>query len=744
MIGHVAALILLLFLSGTAETPSSVSQPPAGPLVLRGADVESWLDAFAEKAPRDGAPSGAALGEWLEAAALSGDPELRERGLLVVARLALLQKPDGYLGTTDPAARNERQPIRADEAPEMYATLSGLITAAGEWSDPTARAVAAKLADYLLARIAPGKAEFWVLPGDESIAGPAEQLGLHATMLAGPVARLGTPKCLAWSRWVVQSLDRWSGRDLVASLARGDAPPGVPYAILHRNLLVFLELGDAMLTRTARKVWGTLARSQASLTDTESVASWLRLSQALLEATGDAACAEAVEWALWNRLLPAQAKEGWYTSVPLSGVRKDDPRTDVLAGETALTIARRGAVIVTEDGAALCQYAPVAAEVTLPSGNRLTIGQRTDYPSDGDVHVSVTLARPERFVLRIRIPGWCTEPRATVNGEPVADLEPGEFGLIDRTWRSGDRLELSFPMEPRWLSRDGRYALARGPLVYALDTAWCDPVNRRRLATVAAVATEPPIRMATPAGALGPAYVVRVSLRDGARALAPMLPLANAGKAPATPDDSCTVWMPEATTGRFRPLDLRHAMNVHGADGRGLFTTVLATEESFPFTSFGAHTLGGVPFDVVDPATNAGRGLLVLRGGEGRDLATRYPTRAVVSVGMRCRALHILGGVAGWGHPVRKGAGRWGDLTVRIHYENARTDEVRLRNGEHLADYSTRVDVPGSQHALDLGGKQLRTLRIPVNPSSPVTEIEFLDNGTPLAPVIAAVTPELP
>jgi hypothetical protein len=269
-------------------------------------------------------------------------------------------------------------------------------------------------------------------------------------------------------------------------------------------------------------------------------------------------------------------------------------------------------------------------------------------------------------------------------------------------------------------------------------------VNRHRLATVTDIATASPMPMAAPADARGPAYVARVSLPDGARALAPMLPLANAGRAPATPDEPCTVWLSQATTGRFRRLDLRHAMNVHGADGRGLFTTVLATDESFPFASFGTETLGGVPFDIVDPATNDGRGLLILRGGEGRALATRYPTRAVVSVGTRCRALHVLGGVAGWGHPVRKGAGRWGDLTIRVHYENARTDEVRLRNGEHLADYSTRVDVPLSQHALDLGGKQLRTLRIPVNPASPVTQIEFLDNGTPLAPVIAAVTAELP
>ncbi|NQT85675.1 glycoside hydrolase family 127 protein [bacterium] len=745
MTRHALAFLLLLLLPARLEAQAPLAERlEANVALLRSVDVEPWLAMFAAPAQRGAAPVAEPLGHWLEAAALSGDPALRARAGVVIARLAAMQEPTGYLGVTDPVVRDPSHPIRAAGTPEMFAMLRGLLAASDACGDATALATAKKLADYLLAHVAPGKAEFWLVPGEGSIAGPANQLGLHAAILAGPVARLGDPKYLAWSRWVVGSLDRWAGRDVLASLARGDVPADVPPAALHRVLLALLALRDDGLTRTVRNVWGRLASSRASLTDTAVVASWLLLSQALLEATGDVACAEAVERTLWNPLLAAQSTDGWHATAPFAGTRTEASRTDVLAGARALAGVRRTLAIAIEDGAAICQYVPLTVQVTLPSGNALAIQQRTAYPTDGAVHIVVEPKAAERFVLQLRIPAWCADPTATVNGQAIEGLEPGQFARIERTWRSGDRIELSFPMAPRWLAEGGRRALARGPLVYALDAAWCDPVNRRRLAAASAVSTEPPTPTDTPAGAFGPAYLVRIVLPGGRRALAPMLPFANRGMAPATPSDACVVWLPEAASGRFRTLDLRPTMNVHGSDGRALFTTALARDESFVFPRYGTHTLGGVPFDLVDPGANGGRGLLILHGGSSRDLAARYPTRAAAPVGTRCRALHVLGGVAGWGHPATKRSGRWGDLTVRIRYENARTQEVRWRNGEHLADYSTRSHVPGSRHALDLDGKQLRTLRIPTNPDSPVTRVEFLDNGTPLAPVIAALTAELP
>jgi hypothetical protein len=54
-----------------------------------------------------------------------------------------------------------------------------------------------------------------------------------------------------------------------------------------------------------------------------------------------------------------------------------------------------------------------------------------------------------------------------VNGKPV------DGAVIERQWHARDRIELSLPMEWRWVKgRDlhaGRYALMRGPIVYCLS-----------------------------------------------------------------------------------------------------------------------------------------------------------------------------------------------------------------------------------------------------------------------------------
>ena len=48
--------------------------------------------------------------------------------------------------------------------------------------------------------------------------------------------------------------------------------------------------------------------------------------------------------------------------------------------------------------------------------------------------------------LRVRIPSWVAGARATLNGVPVPAAAPGSWLAIERTWRPGDRLQVSLPM----------------------------------------------------------------------------------------------------------------------------------------------------------------------------------------------------------------------------------------------------------------------------------------------------------
>jgi len=117
----------------------------------------------------------------------------------------------------------------------------------------------------------------------------------------------------------------------------------------------------------------------------------------------------------------------------------------------------------------------------------------TRYPWDGAVRLHVDPARPARFTLMLRVPGWVRgEPvpsdlyryldaapgAATVrlNGAPLAAAETDGYLALTRDWTGGDLIELEFPMpirrvlaHPAVSDTAGKVALERGPLVYAAE-----------------------------------------------------------------------------------------------------------------------------------------------------------------------------------------------------------------------------------------------------------------------------------
>jgi Beta-L-arabinofuranosidase, GH127 middle domain/Beta-L-arabinofuranosidase, GH127 catalytic domain len=115
-------------------------------------------------------------------------------------------------------------------------------------------------------------------------------------------------------------------------------------------------------------------------------------------------------------------------------------------------------------GLAAVAYGP--SEVT---ANGVTIEERTGYPFRDSVTLLVMTAKPATFPLLLRVPAWATNTTVTVNGAPQSGVKPGEFFRIERSWKSGDRVELVFPMTVRTSSwYNNSVAIERGPLVYSL------------------------------------------------------------------------------------------------------------------------------------------------------------------------------------------------------------------------------------------------------------------------------------
>ena len=126
-------------------------------------------------------------------------------------------------------------------------------------------------------------------------------------------------------------------------------------------------------------------------------------------------------------------------------------------------------------------------------GTRVKVRQDTRYPWEGRVKITLEPERPETLSLHVRIPGWAQGRPVpsdlyrymddgeksfvlTVNGEPAKVEMSQGFAVMQRTWKAGDTVELSLPMEVRRVTSNdevkadaGRVALERGPIVYCAE-----------------------------------------------------------------------------------------------------------------------------------------------------------------------------------------------------------------------------------------------------------------------------------
>jgi hypothetical protein len=119
------------------------------------------------------------------------------------------------------------------------------------------------------------------------------------------------------------------------------------------------------------------------------------------------------------------------------------------------------------DGLVAAVYAPCEVRTTV-RGTPLQVIEETDYPFRGAVRMTINPAAPLRFSLQLRIPAWAARVTLRVNGELQASPTAGSFARIERTWKTGDRVDITFPMElrtSRWFHNS--IAVERGPLVFS-------------------------------------------------------------------------------------------------------------------------------------------------------------------------------------------------------------------------------------------------------------------------------------
>lgn len=509
--------------------------------LVKAFDIEHYLEMVERRDYRDWFWHGEHPGKWIESASLLaaqyGDKALLAEDVAALKRMEAAQEPSGYLGITDPAVRTPQTPLRGMDAYELYFTMHGLMTAYETVGDEQALESARKLADYFVATLGPGKAEFWPsekrppenhrvrLRGHSELAGHAVHYGWEGSLLNDPMLRLyqitGDRKYMDWARWSVLNLDRWGGWDAfsrlddVAADAIGidELQPVVHSHTFNMNFLGFLRMyrvtGDRTWFDKVAGAWEDIASRQVFVTGAVSVdehyegdhylpltgemietcadMSWMQLNQGLLGLSGDPKYADAIERLMLNHVFAAQSIDGdafrYFT--PLNGFKPEGiyrDRVDCCQGSGHRLCAMLPGMLYAQEknGLVVNQYALSRARAHLEAGD-IAVRVETNYPEGGVILIRIEAAPQEKCALKLRLPSWCEAPRLTLNSSPVEELRPGTYKTIERRWKAGDYLVLKLPMRVRWIEHThwrgegpAPVALMRGPLVYALDTVWWD------------------------------------------------------------------------------------------------------------------------------------------------------------------------------------------------------------------------------------------------------------------------------
>ncbi len=191
--------------------------------------------------------------------------------------------------------------------------------------------------------------------------------------------------------------------------------------------------------------------------------------------------------------------------------------------------------------------------------------------------------------------------------------------------------------------------------------------------------------------------------------------------------------------GKYLPIPLAKAATIIST--RGMFFDDNGQLERLVFDDWKPKVFDGVPFVLIDPQEDRTKNAILLYGPQGIKAPT-MPKSVTLPCNAPAKAIHMLSGVSGWGFPIgRKGSV---SMIVRLKYEDGKSEDIELKNGEHFADYIRRVDVPESKFAYQLRGQQIRYLAVHPSRRETIKEIELVKGSDDSAPVVMAVTVEGP
>jgi uncharacterized protein len=459
------------------------------------------------------------LYKWMEAAAYvlqqENRPELRAKMDELIGLIVAAQEPSGYLNTYYVEDRKQRQFQEMNGSHELYC-LGHLLQAAIAYQRATGDRklldAGIKFADYLARDFGPTKQPLLAGHPELELAlvelyrttGERKYLDLAGYLLRGDGDRLKlrTAEMVAlFSGKPFTSRTQLEGHAVRAMYACSGAAD------------YYLETGDDAYAKTLERLWRDMVGSKMYITGgvgsravneafgepyelpnaqayTESCAAignffW---NWRMLAMSGEARFTDVMERALYNGINAGLSVDGalycYRNPLALSGTATGKIRNPWYHTTCCPTNLQRLLASLpgyfyssSKEGVWIHFYHNNELNTRLAGGLDLKLNQATDYPIDDRVQVTVTPSKPQEFTVFLRIPSWTRQAHASINGELIkTEISPGSYLALRRVWNAGDRILLSFEMDPQVvapnpLMRDSyaRVAIQRGPIVYCAE-----------------------------------------------------------------------------------------------------------------------------------------------------------------------------------------------------------------------------------------------------------------------------------
>lgn len=225
-------------------------------------------------------------------------------------------------------------------------------------------------------------------------------------------------------------------------------------------------------------------RLDEGTTETCNVYNMLKLTSHLFEYNTSVAEADFYERALFNHILasqnPADGHVTYNLSLDMGGYKAfQDPGDFTCCIGTGMeNHSKYGENIYYHNDNELFLFQYIASELDWKEKG-VVVKMTTGFPAEQGAAIEMKCEKPVRFALMVRYPYWAKEGvEVRVNGkkQKVKQL-PGSFVAVERTWKSGDVVNINLPFTLRLESMpddSNRVAVMYGPLVLAGDLG---PVN---------------------------------------------------------------------------------------------------------------------------------------------------------------------------------------------------------------------------------------------------------------------------